>query len=121
VATRLSAKRGSLSLDAYLSGGATLINETTLDQDGFPVPPGDYLESSSQIVLVEIPVDFQAIKKHNMALAQSWRIHGRRLFEDYFQKGYLATDFVRHKDDEGRARSFYSLTLSDTRPRAGNK
>jgi predicted GNAT superfamily acetyltransferase len=105
--------RGPLSLQSLLSGGALLINESTFNSEGLPVPPPNYISHPSNLMLVEIPADFQRIKQDDFALALQWRDHTRTLFEKLFESGFMVTDFVRHVDAGGRERSFYLLTYQD--------
>ncbi len=98
-----------LSLQALLDGGAIHVNEVTFDAVGLPIPPVEFMHEPGNLVLVEIPADFQRIKQEDFPLALRWREHSRSLFETYFQGGYLVTDFVSQSDD-GLRRSFYLLT-----------
>jgi predicted GNAT superfamily acetyltransferase len=117
VNSRVSANsRRPLSLDAFIGGGALLLNETTFDQRGLPIPAEHILDSNRSILLAEIPADFQALKKQDFDLAVRWRAHGRLLFEHIFQLGYLITDFVYDKGSPTRPpRSFYVLTTDTVR------
>jgi predicted GNAT superfamily acetyltransferase len=53
-----------------------------------------------------------ALKAANLDLALRWRLHTRSLFEDLFNRGYLATDFVVLKGTH--TRSFYVLSHGDS-------
>ncbi|MFN2138386.1 MAG: hypothetical protein ACK2UK_20690 [Candidatus Promineifilaceae bacterium] len=110
---RTSKGRGALSLDSLLSGGALLVNEATFNVHGLPVPPPNYISHPSNLMLVEIPDDFQRVKEEDFELAIRWREHTRTLFENLFDSGFILTDFVRHEDSNGRQRSFYLLTFQD--------
>jgi predicted GNAT superfamily acetyltransferase len=107
--------RRGLSLDALLGGGSRLLNETSANEDGLPVPP-DRLASSrgGNLLLVEIPSRFQEIKRRDFDLALHWRLHTRQIFEKLFQENYMVTDFVFQQEPEGRGRSFYLLTHNDS-------
>jgi predicted GNAT superfamily acetyltransferase len=107
-------KRGPLTLDAYLQGGAILINEAHSDERGLPTPPASPDLQEERIILLEIPSNTQKIKKIDMSLARVWRDHTRRLFEHYFQKRYMITDFVLNQTDDGKQRSLYVLTRVDS-------
>lgn len=48
--------------------------------------------------LLEVPANFQAIKRADMDLAIQWRLRTRQLFEDAFSQGYIVTDLLRHDD-----------------------
>jgi predicted GNAT superfamily acetyltransferase len=102
--------RRPLSLSLFLEGGALLLNETTENEAGLPVPPPYPLAPSANLLLVEIPADFQAVKRKDFGLALAWREHTRRLFEELFHENYTVTDFVYDVGENGRARSFYLLT-----------
>lgn len=52
-------------------------------------------------LLVEIPADFQAIKRADAALAREWRTAGRGAFEAAFAEGYAAVEFLRSRDGRG--------------------
>ena len=113
VKSRVAQERKPLSLQSLLAGGAILVNEATFNSDDLPVPPPNYINHPSNLMLVEIPADFQKIKKKDFDLALRWREHTRDLFEKLFSSGFLATDTVRYTDEEGHDRSFYLLTFED--------
>ena len=52
-------------------------------------------------LLVEIPADFQGIKRRDAALALEWRTATRGAFEGAFAQGYAAVEFLRGADDRG--------------------
>jgi predicted GNAT superfamily acetyltransferase len=60
--------------------------------EAIPLPP-----NAAQILL-EVPTNFQAIKRTDMSLAIQWRLRTRQLFEDAFSQGYTITDLLRHDD-----------------------
>jgi predicted GNAT superfamily acetyltransferase len=64
--------------------------------------------SEDEAVRVEVPVDIQAMRKEDMALAIDWRKKTREIFETYFARGYIAVDFMR-EEHEGRKRNLYTL------------
>lgn len=110
---RLTSNRAPLKYEAYLSGGAELINEANLLDNELVAPPEAYTSSDSRILLAEFPSEIQEIKKKDINLAVTWREHTRSLFEHYFQKNYLLTDMV-HKTSAGEpSRSYYVLTYGD--------
>lgn len=110
---RTNKERKALSLDSLLGGGAVVTNESTFNSSGLPVPPPTYVSHPSNLMLVEIPADFQDIKQKDFPLAVRWREHTRILFEDLFESGFMVTDFVRQIEGDGRQRSFYLLTYQD--------
>ncbi|HEX6383359.1 MAG TPA: hypothetical protein VF177_01700 [Anaerolineae bacterium] len=114
VQSRTAQQRAPLSLHALLGGGAVLVNGATFNEAGLPLPPDEYAVQPGNLLLVEIPADFQAIKQMDFSLAKEWRLHTRFIFEELFQAGYVVTDFVHHTETTGQPRSFYLLTHQDT-------
>lgn len=110
VLSRVERQRGPLSYEQMIAGRAELVNEASFAGE-YAVPADGFLHSERNLVLVEIPANFQALKRQDMALAQRWRAHTRDLFEHYFAYQYVATDFTRHQDDDGRQRAYYVLTF----------
>jgi predicted GNAT superfamily acetyltransferase len=53
------------------------------------------LELKEERVLVEIPPDFQALRRESMELALRWRLAAREALSHYMGQGYLATGLVR--------------------------
>lgn len=106
---RVAQERRPLSLDAFLAGGALLVNEATFNAKGLPAPPPNTVSRPANLILAEIPADFQAIKQQDMALARRWRTHTGYLFPQLFNSGFIVTDFVS-EIRAGQRRSFYLLT-----------
>lgn len=109
VVGKLSSDRGPLNLDAYLNGGAELVNEAKFRDDNLIEPPRDFVRSQKRILMAEIPANIQEIKRSDPELAIAWRHHSRHLFEHYFDHNYIITDFVRRLDENGFNRSYYVL------------
>jgi len=114
VAARTERKWRPLQLDALLAGGALLINEATINEAGLAVPPLNYVSRPGNMMLVEIPANFQSLKRTDMPLAQRWRMHTREVFENLFGAGFIVTDFVTHEDEHGNPHSYYLLTHQDS-------
>jgi predicted GNAT superfamily acetyltransferase len=116
VVHRLSRQaRRKLDLAHFLAAGTELLNPTRVNDRGLPMPTveeGTALEKAipedEQIVLVEIPADYQHMRTADPGLALEWRIHSRGLLSGLFARGYLVTDFVHLPGSH--ARSFYVLT-----------
>jgi predicted GNAT superfamily acetyltransferase len=118
---RLSRRaRRPLDLAHYFAAGTQIINPTTIDEEGFPMPWSDALEPAAMeklgpevpLLLVEIPADFQTLKAALPDLALEWRLHSRQVFEELFARGYLVTDFVHLPGLHPR--SFYVLTHGES-------
>lgn len=114
VAARAERKWRPLRLEALMAGGALLVNESTINEAGLPVPPLNYVSRPSNLMLVEIPADFQALKHADFELAQRWRMHTRDIFENMFDSGFVVTDFVPHVDEQGHPHSYYLLIHQDS-------
>ncbi len=114
VERRLSANsRRSLDLAHFLASGAQILNPTRLRPDGWPEPVEvDAAAEGENLLLVEIPADFQALRQADAALALAWRMHNRALLEDLFARGYLITDFVFLPG--AQPRSFYVLSHGES-------
>ncbi len=111
---RVAKKRRPLSLQSLLDGGAILVNEAVFNAAGLPVPPPNYVSRPGNLMLMEIPADFQAIKQDDFPLALRWREHSQLLFEELFHSGFVATDFAYTIDKDGHQRSFYLFTHQDS-------
>jgi len=111
---RVVKQRGPLSLNSVLEAGAFLLNPMEPNSAGLPVPPADSrIQTDLNLLLVEIPADFQRIKERDRDLALRWREHSRQIFEALFGQKYMVTDFVFHRGEDQR-RSFYLLTHRDS-------
>ncbi|MFW6096505.1 MAG: GNAT family N-acetyltransferase [Chloroflexota bacterium] len=109
--SRVERQRGALSYDQIIAGRAELINEASFEGD-HPVPAEAFTKDSERnLLLVEIPADFQAMKRNDMALAKRWRLHTRAVFEHTFANQFVVTDFARRQDEKGQERAYYVLTF----------
>lgn len=92
--------RKKLDLAHFLAADAQVLNTTSLNEGGWPVPESDRMdlledpETQKAIVLFEVPADFQGLKVTDIELAKRWRSYSRTIFELLFHQGYLATDMV---------------------------
>jgi predicted GNAT superfamily acetyltransferase len=109
VATRLSGQRGRLEREHFTRAGTVLLNPAQLDA-ALPRPSENVAELKSDLALVEIPSDFQSLKRADEALALAWRMQTREIFEHAFGRGYLVTDFVFEPSPR---RSFYVLIRAE--------
>ncbi len=110
VTRKMENARRPLPLSILLQSGALLINEASFNTNGHPVPPANFVSYPSNLMLVEVPTNFQAIKQQDLALAQQWRLHARTLFKQLFADGFVVTDYVTSRDADGRQRGYYLLT-----------
>ncbi|MCA9955621.1 MAG: GNAT family N-acetyltransferase [Anaerolineales bacterium] len=72
-------------------------------------PPETFKSPSEPRHFVQIPLNFQAIKAHDLPLALTWRLHTRQLFTDLFAQNYTVTDFIWQQE-----RAYYRLELGYT-------
>jgi predicted GNAT superfamily acetyltransferase len=108
VERRLSRRaRTILSFEQYLTAEAMLL-EANLEKK-FARPPSHPVAVRGSLLLVEIPMDFTALKEADISLARDWRFYTREVFETAFSAGYLTTDFVHDTK-----RSFYVLTHGES-------
>jgi predicted GNAT superfamily acetyltransferase len=113
VEARLERHRPPLDLVHFLEGGAQKINSAALRADGWPEPSETVEPLQGNLLLAEIPPDFQALRAADLGLARAWREHSRPLFEAAFQQGYLVTDFV-YLRGETSPRAYYILLQGET-------
>jgi predicted GNAT superfamily acetyltransferase len=113
VAARLEARRPPLDLVHFLEGGAQKVNPASLRADGWPEPADDLEPMEANLLLAEIPPDFQALRSADLGLARAWRQHSRALFEQAFGLGYLVSDFV-YLRGETSPRAYYILLQGET-------
>ena len=113
VEARLERHRPPLDLVHFLEGGAQKINSAALRADGWPEPSETAEPLQGNLLLAEIPPDFQSLRAADLGLARAWREHSRPLFEAAFQQGYLVTDFV-YLRGETSPRAYYILLQGET-------
>ncbi len=108
VVSRIGDRRPPLDLANFLAAGAQKINPAVLGDDDLLRPPEEHEPMTGNLLLVEIPGEFDELKRRDPGLAKAWRSHTRGIFQQAFEKGYLATDFV-HFQQERYPRSYYLL------------
>jgi predicted GNAT superfamily acetyltransferase len=79
------------------------------DAGGWMRPPEHFSPLEGNILLAEIPSDFNALKDADFSLARDWRFFSREVFESAFTAGYIVTDFIF-----GGGRSFYVLSHGES-------
>ena len=112
VRQKAAGEKRPLSLQTLINQGAVILNPAIENAAGLPVPP-EAVAHANAPALVEIPTNFRAIKQQDFALAKTWRLHTRHLFETAFAQGFAVTDFVYASDENGRSHSYYLLTIND--------
>lgn len=84
-----------------------VVNHTKMDK-GFLTNVDVDLACKEERLLVETPRELRALTEGNLELALRWRLELRRIFEHYFQQGYIASEFIT-PEHNGQSRSFYML------------
>lgn len=103
--------RPHLSRSDFEAVQAEILNPSSMNGAGLPVPPTQVEPVPAyqqKMCLVEIPSDFQALRRAEPELSLAWRLQTRTLFENLFQQGYLVTDFIH--EPGSTPRSFYVLS-----------
>ncbi len=101
--------RGPLKLDDFSKAELHPLYTPQTGTSGLPRPPEHVSPLDGNLLLAEIPSDFNALKEADFALARDWRFFSREVFETAFDTGYIVTDFVHEN-----GRSFYVLTNGES-------
>ncbi len=101
--------RGPLKLDDFSKAELHPLYTPLTGTSGLPRPPEHVSPLDGNLLLAEIPSDFNALKEADFALARDWRFFSREVFETAFDTGYIVTDFVHEN-----GRSFYVLTNGES-------
>ena len=67
---------------------------------------GTDLDEDSDLLLVEVPGDINALKRVSVDLANEWKLKLREVFSTYFGRGYAAIEFITSLAG-GERRNFY--------------
>ena len=93
---RLRGENGPPALEDALREEIRLLLRSDGDRPMLADPP-----AGESHLLVEIPADFQQVKRRDVTLALEWRIAARAAFEGAFAQGYAAVEFLRSADGRG--------------------
>jgi predicted GNAT superfamily acetyltransferase len=88
--------------------GETPVLNDVAWHDGLPVSGLPRLDLDSDALLLEVPVDWDAVCRRDPGLAREWQGLVRRSFEAAFARGYAAVDCLSESSG-GRARAHYVL------------
>jgi predicted GNAT superfamily acetyltransferase len=93
-------------------GTAPVVNPSR--ERGDWLEPGEPdLSAGDRRLLVEIPTGFTDMQARNPTLALAWRMSTRRMFQEYFARGYRAVDFFLNR---AARRGHYLLALQEPAP-----
>ena len=99
------------SLDELLAEGVEPVNMTKNTSYGQRLPVSARLRLKAPRLLVEIPRNITRVRDVSLSVANSWTLHARRIFENYFDRGFSVTDVIVDHDED---RIFYVLNRSTT-------
>jgi predicted GNAT superfamily acetyltransferase len=112
VEQRVRGGRSALFVTQYLDANARILNPSAVGKAGLAHPCDRAEKPESNLVLVEIPNDYDAMVSYDPELAQAWRAHIRDTLEGVMRSGYAIIDFI-HGSHEGRQRGFYALSYTE--------
>ncbi len=102
-----------MSLAEAFVGGAEPVNVTEKMDSKTRRPTSARLDLRGPRLLVEIPESIVEVRDASLEAAKAWTFHVRRIFENYFRRGYVATDVI--VDDDRRERRIFYLLESRLR------
>jgi predicted GNAT superfamily acetyltransferase len=92
VAERISGTGNLPSLSDLRAAGVQVVNPVMAGP--LPAPSARVGGLEGEQLLIQIPSQFQDIKRADIGLARAWREHTRHLFQGAFSAGYMAVDFL---------------------------
>ena len=104
VELKLQRKLKTPTVRQVLNSGGVLVTETE-DKGEYRRLKKYDLDTDEKVVIVEIPSDVNKLKPHRNILLE-WRYGLREVFEKYFSKGYIVTEFIS-EIEKGKRRNFY--------------
>ena len=112
VVSHLDGSHSPRNLSHYLNAGTQVLNLAISGDKDLLRPAERWVAPEGNLVLVEIPEDYQLMKVTDIGLARTWRLHTREVLEGAFDSGYIVTDFVSMRD-ERPPRAYYVLANSE--------
>jgi predicted GNAT superfamily acetyltransferase len=94
------------SLAEILAEGAEPVNRTKNARHDQCLPVSARLGLGGPRLLVEIPRRIGMVRDVSLGASNSWTLHARRIFENYFARGFSVTDVIVDNDED---RIFYLL------------
>lgn len=102
VQARASAPPPRRDWDALLRSGIQPVFDITFDSRAVPRIARTRTVQGEKILL-EIPANLNAVKAADAALALDWRMRARAMFQELFDAGFVAVDFVIQRAEPARA------------------
>ncbi len=94
VERRLKGARPQLDLEALKAQGVLLVNPATPGPDGWLCPCPSPAPPEGERLLVQVPANFQALKRDDLAMARAWRETTAECLSRAFDRGYTATEYL---------------------------
>jgi len=101
--------RGPLNLEDFSKAQLHPLYAPRAGTLGLIRPPEHFSALEGNLLLAEIPPDFNIIKNKDFTLARDWRFFSREIFETAFIAGYIITDFIYEQ-----GRSLYVLSHGES-------
>ena len=98
VVEKIEGGKRPLSSKQPLPSQESIINSAIFNNNKLLEPSEKWQIDNRELYLVEIPADYQTLKKQDFSLAKKWRSHTCLVFEALFSCGYVVTDFLLEKD-----------------------
>ncbi len=95
------------AFESLLAAGGVIVNRVRPAAPDRDMPAGWTAPSGGPVALVEVPADYQRLKRDDIAAALAWRTETRAIFQAYFAAGYTVYDIMTKQ--RGRPRAFYVL------------
>ncbi len=108
VVDRLSGKHRPATLRELVDRGAEYASVTVKEKERIRRPTPTRLGLRGRRLLIEIPEQIARVARMDEKLAREWTLTARRVFENYFRRGYFVVDVIVETEDSGR-RVFYLL------------
>lgn len=97
VEAREDKSRVQPTVQSVIKDGGLLLNRSR-ETNGQLMPDGlvdiDQLQNGPRYLLLQVPRDFQGVKRKSIASGVAWRMHTRKLFTAAFEHGYTAIDLI---------------------------
>jgi len=115
VKARLSPRWTPTTVEELCGQAAPPLNAVAPDGRDLPVCGACDLGREGPSVLVEVPADWQGLRRADMDLARAWRAKTREILELYLERRYSVTGYASGRI-AGERRNFYLLERCDCQP-----
>lgn len=81
------------------------------DENGLSRIDSYNLNKNQEVLFIEVPNNFDEILDKDIQVAKDWQSSFRDIFQSYFHKGYILTDFLVQKSGD-KTRTYYQVSKS---------